>query len=127
MRSIHLFDDPAPISDAVVKNGVVYAAAVPCRPDGSIETGDIEAQADFAFQNLRDILEAAGGSLKDVVQAIVYLTDVADAPKMTEVWKNYFSAPFPNRATIGITALTVPGMKIEVIATAVLPETDRSE
>lgn len=66
-------------------------------------------------------VEAAGGSLRNVVQVIIYLTGVSEYPVVNDVWTTSFSEPWPNRATLGVAALAVPGMKIEIVATAVIP------
>lgn len=112
--------DLGPISVGVKKNNVLYTAVIPVRPDGSFETGSMTEQAELTLSNLKAVVEEAGGTLQDVVQVIVYLTDIQETAEMTAVWKKYFSAPFPNRATIGIQALTVPNMRIEMVATAVI-------
>lgn len=109
-----------PLSHGVVKDGVLYTAVVPLKEDGTFETGDFVEQAELAFKNLKAVVEEAGGTLEDVVQVTIYLTDIRDTPKMNEVWKKYFSKPYPNRATLGITALTVPDLKIEIVATAMI-------
>lgn len=111
-----------PLSHGVVKDGVLHTAVVPLKEDGTFETGDFEAQAELAFKNLKDVVEEAGGTLEDVVQVTIYLTDIRDTPKMNEVWKKYFSKPYPNRATLGITALTVQDLKIELVATAMIKQ-----
>ena len=82
-------DPAAPIEWAVTADGVLYTAQIPIRDDGSIETGDIAAQADLTFANLERTLVAAGGMLKDVTQVLVYLTDRAAFQGMNEVYRRY--------------------------------------
>jgi 2-iminobutanoate/2-iminopropanoate deaminase len=110
----------APISWAVRAGSTLYTVAVSIERDGKFRLGDIDAQAQLAFENLRMTLAAAGGSLRDVVQVVVYLIDVADSTAVSRQWEKYFSEPWPNRAIIGTNALTIPGMKLEMLATAVL-------
>lgn len=110
--------DVAPISWAVRGGPLLVTAHVPIRRDGSFEIGAVEDQIELTFANLKQALEASGGTTDDVVQVIVYLTDVADSPKVSEVWKRVFNEPWPNRAIIGCSALTVPGIKVELAATA---------
>ena len=111
---------PYPISWATRAGSTLFTAHIPIKEDGELELGDIKAQSRQTFQNLRQAVEAAGGSLGDVVQVIVFLTNMADADPMTEVWVEFFSPPYPNRAALGIAALFDPGLKIEIVATAVL-------
>jgi enamine deaminase RidA (YjgF/YER057c/UK114 family) len=114
----HLPSEEAPIEWAITADGVLYTAQIPIRTDGSIETGDIEKQADLTFQNLKKTVEAAGGTLADVTQVLVYLTGKEHFAKMNEVYRRYFSKPFPNRATVIVAGLMVPGAVIEIVAYA---------
>ncbi len=114
----HLPNDGAPIEWAVKADGVVYTAQIPIREDGSIETGGIEAQAELTFSNLQRSLAAAGGTLEDVTQVLVYLTSKEDFPMMNAVYRRYFAAPLPNRATVIVAGLMVPGAVIEIVAYA---------
>ncbi|MEA2781258.1 MAG: 2-iminobutanoate/2-iminopropanoate deaminase [Rhodospirillaceae bacterium] len=110
--------DNAPIEWAVSADGILYTAQIPIRADGSIETGDIAKQADLTFANLKSTLAAAGGSLADVTQVLVYLTRKEDFAGMNEVYRRYFSKPFPNRATVIVAGLMVPDAVIEIVAYA---------
>jgi 2-iminobutanoate/2-iminopropanoate deaminase len=114
----HLPGDGAPIEWAVTADGVLYTAQIPIREDGEIETGPISRQADLTFANLKRTLEAAGGSLDDVTQVLVYLTDKQDFEGMNAVYRQYFSKPYPNRATVIVAGLMVPGAVIEIVAYA---------
>jgi reactive intermediate/imine deaminase len=67
--------------------------------------GDFAAQAHQVFKNLHAVCEAAGGGLKDIVKLNIYLTDLANFPVVNEVMSQYFSAPYPARAAIGINQL----------------------
>jgi enamine deaminase RidA (YjgF/YER057c/UK114 family) len=49
------------------------------------------------------------------------MTDVADMDIIDKVYREFFSAPFPNRASVGVAALVEPGMKLEVVAYAMIP------
>ncbi len=109
-----------PFSWAVKSAGMLFTASGPVLPDGSIDTGPIENQARLTFSNLRQALIAAGGTLDDVTQVLIYMTDVADMPVIDQVYREFFSAPFPNRSSAGVAGLVVPGMKLEIVAYAML-------
>jgi enamine deaminase RidA (YjgF/YER057c/UK114 family) len=111
---------PYPLSWVTRAGSMIFTAHIPIKEDGELEVGDIKAQSRQTFRNLRKAVEAAGGTMADVVQVIVYLTDIKDADPMTEVWVEFFKPPYPNRAALGITALFDPRLKIEIVATAVL-------
>lgn len=113
----HLPAVSSPLEWATTADGILYTAQIPNREDGSIETGDIRAQAELTLSNLRRTVEAAGGSMDDVTQVLVYLPDPSDFPGMNEIYAKAFKPPYPNRATI-VAKLMVPGAKIEVVAYA---------
>lgn len=107
----------APIEWATVADGALYTAQIPIKADGSIEAGDIRTQTRLTLDNLKLTVAAAGGTLSDVAQVLVYLPDPKDFPGMNEVYGQYFVKPYPNRATI-IAQLMVPGARIEIVAYA---------
>lgn len=77
--------------------------------------GDIVAQAHQVFKNLVAVAEAAGGSLDNCVKVHVFLTDLGNFAKVNEVMQQYFNAPYPARAAIGVAALP-RGAGVEVDA-----------
>jgi len=111
-----------PFSWAVKASGLLFTAHGPVRADGSIDTGSIEQQARLTFFNLQQAVRAAGGALCDVTQVLIYMTDVKDMAVIDEVYRQFFEMPYPNRSSMGVAALVVPGMKIEIVAYAVLDE-----
>jgi len=113
----HLPAVSAPLEWATTADGILYTAQIPNREDGSIETGDIRVQAQLTLDNLRRTVEAAGGSMADVTQVLVYLPDPLDFAGMNEIYAKAFQPPYPNRATI-VASLMVPGARIEVVAYA---------
>ena len=114
----HLRSEESPIEWATVGDDVLYTAQIPVREDGSIETGPIEKQADLTFSNLKRTLEAAGGTLDDVTQVLVYLTGKEHFQGMNAVYRKYFAKPYPNRATVIVAGLMVPDAVIEIVAYA---------
>src|SRR3546814_18883870 len=67
---------------------------------GELVAGDIAAQARRAFDNLRAVCEAAGGSLDDVARVGLYLTNLGQFAEVNAVMAEYFSQPYPERSTI---------------------------
>ena len=121
---IHTDRAPAaigPYSQAVRQSDTVYLSGqIPLDPNtGLLVEGDIEAQARRAFDNLRAVCEAAGGSLDDVVRLGLYLTDLDQFARVNAVMSDYFEAPFPARSTIGVASLP-RGAQFEVDAVLVL-------
>lgn len=110
----------APHEWAIAAHGTLYSVHVPIRADGSIETGEAEAQAEVTFTDLQATLEAAGASFADLVLVQIYLTSLAHKAAVDEVYRRYIVEPFPVRACIAVSELPTPGTVIEVVATAVL-------
>jgi enamine deaminase RidA (YjgF/YER057c/UK114 family) len=84
---------------------------------------DLEAQARQAFTNLRAVVEAAGGTLADVVAVRIYVVDYRPekAASVGGAFREFFSADVKPASTwIGVASLADPGFLIEVEATAVL-------
>jgi reactive intermediate/imine deaminase len=110
-----------PYSQAVRRGDTVFLSGqIPLDPDsGLLVEGDIEAQARRAFDNLRAVCEAAGGSLDDVVRLGLYLTDLGQFAAVNAVMADYFDAPYPARSTIGVASLP-RGAQFEVDAVMVL-------
>ncbi len=109
-----------PFSWAVKAKGLLFTAHGPVRQDGTIDTGTIEQQARLTFANLQRACVAAGGTLDDVAQVLIYMTDVADMPAIDAVYREFFKPPYPNRSSAGVAALVVPGMKLEIVAYAMV-------
>src|SRR5439155_10840921 len=82
---------------------------------------DMEKQIRQTFERIGKVLEAAGGSLKNVVVLRSYFVNIArDLPVYRKVRKEYLSKPYPASTAVGVTALAVPGLQIEIEAVAVL-------
>lgn len=83
--------------------------------------GDMRAQIEQVFENLKAVAEASGGRLDDVVKLSVYLTDLGHFALVNEVMATYFSAPYPARAAIGVASLP-KGAAVEMDAILTLGE-----
>src|SRR5262245_42988344 len=89
--------------------------------DGNlVGAGDFDAQAEQVFKNLKRVLEDAGSSLEQVVKVNIYLTDMSHFPKIVELRSRYFSRPWPADTIVGVTALALPELMIEIEATALV-------
>jgi len=106
-----------PYSQAVRAGGVVYLSGqIALDPaTGQLVDGGIEAQAHRAFQNLKAVCEAAGGTLDQCVKLTLFLTDLSKFPVVNEIMQQYFAAPFPARSTVGVASLP-RGAQFEVEA-----------
>jgi 2-iminobutanoate/2-iminopropanoate deaminase len=91
-----------PYSQAISHSGIVYVSGqIPLDPvTGQIVDGDIAAQTERVLENLKAVLEASGSSLSQVLKTTVFLKNMADFPKMNEVYGRYFVETPPARSTI---------------------------
>lgn len=110
-----------PYSQATRAGSMVFLSGqIPLDPaTGEVVPGGIEEQARRAFDNLKAVAEAAGGSLADVVRLGLYLTDLGEFAKVNAVMQEYFQAPFPARSTIEVSGLP-KGAGFEVDAVMIL-------
>ena len=94
-------------SQAINHRGMVFISGqIPLDPETmEMVTGGIEAQIHRVFKNLSAICTAAGGSLDDIVKLTVFLTDMVNFPQVNAIMEQYFTAPYPARAAIGVAAL----------------------
>jgi len=94
---------------------------VPLDDDGDlVAPGDFDGQARRTFENLGRVLDEAGGTFGDIVKLTVYLTDMARLPDYGRIKAEYIRGRPPASTAVGVTALAIPGLMIEVEATAVL-------
>jgi reactive intermediate/imine deaminase len=105
-------------SQGVKVGSTVYISGqIPLDPaTGQLVSGDIEAEIRRAFDNLKAIAKAAGGSLDHAVKLTVFLTDLGHFTKVNEIMATYFREPYPARAAVGVAALP-RGARFEVECT----------
>lgn len=82
--------------------------------------GDFDAQVVQTMKNVARVLELAGSSMKDIVKVNIYVTDMTNFPKVLELREKYFAYPWPADTIVEVTSLAIPGLLIEVDATAVV-------
>jgi enamine deaminase RidA (YjgF/YER057c/UK114 family) len=99
---------------------VMLSGQGPLDSDGKlVGPDDFEAQARQTFRNIRTIVEAGGTSLDHVVKLTAYLLDMTRLPDYARVRAEFLDVPYPAASAVGVSALAVPGMLIEVEATVV--------
>jgi enamine deaminase RidA (YjgF/YER057c/UK114 family) len=88
---------------------------------GETYPADFDGQVRVAFERMRKTLESAGGKLDDIVTMTVFITDMANGTRFTQLRKDFFSdGRYPASALIGIKELARPEMMIEIQAIAVV-------
>jgi reactive intermediate/imine deaminase len=85
---------------------VYLSGQIPLDPKTmTLVNATIEDEIHQVFRNLRAVCEAAGGSLAGIAKLNIFLTDLAHFAKVNEIMSNYFEAPYPARAAIGVASL----------------------
>jgi 2-iminobutanoate/2-iminopropanoate deaminase len=107
-----------PYSPGIAAGDFLFVSGqIPIDAAGNIVPGEIEAQAEQVFKNLKSVLDAAHLSFGHVVKATVFMTDLGEFARMNAIYEKYVVQPFPARSTIQISALP-KGAKIEIEMTA---------
>lgn len=124
VRIVHTENAPAaigPYSQAVVAGNFLFTAGqIPIDPaTGQIVPGDVTAQTERVLRNLAAVLENAGASWSDVVKTTVYLQDMADFPRVNEVYGRVMGEARPARSTVQVAGLP-RGVLVEIDAVAVV-------
>jgi 2-iminobutanoate/2-iminopropanoate deaminase len=111
-----------PYSQGIIANGFLYSAGqIALDPaSGQMVESEIIAQTERVMQNLEKVLEAAGARWSDVVKTTVYLHDLADFPKVNEIYGRRIGDARPARSTVQVAGLP-RGALVEIDLIAVLP------
>ncbi len=122
-RALATTEAPAaigPYAQAVAVGDLVFLSGqIPLDPErGKLVEGTIEDETRQVLKNLTAVLAAAGLPLASIVKTTVYLTDLADFPRVNQTYAEFFSEPFPARATVQVSALP-RGARVEIEAIAV--------
>ena len=86
---------------------------------GELVPGGVEAETRQALTNLKNVLEAAGTSLDNVLKTTVFLQDMNDFGRMNAVYGEFFTENYPARSAIQVAALPM-GAVVEIEAVACL-------
>jgi 2-iminobutanoate/2-iminopropanoate deaminase len=125
-RAVHSDRFPTPVASYSKSfqagNMLFITGQLPVDPVTSkkVGNGDITLEARQVMENMMAVLEEAGFSAKDVVSAVVYLTNIDTLDTVDAVWQEYFSDPqaYPSRAVVEVSALVL-GIQLEISAIAI--------
>ena len=121
MKTVSTTNAPAaigPYAQGIVVNNLFYSSGqIPLTAAGELVEGDIEAQTNQVFENLKAVLKAAGSSLDQVVKTTVFMKDMNDFANMNEVYASHFGNHKPARSAVEVARLPKDvKVEIEVIA-----------
>lgn len=107
-----------PYSQAVLKNGVLYASGqIAINPQNqTLVHGDIEAQTEQIIKNISEVLKAANMNFENVVKTTCFLAEIADFAKFNSIYEKYFISK-PARSCVAVKDLPKGALaEIEIIA-----------
>jgi reactive intermediate/imine deaminase len=115
------WDDRVPLAQAQQVGNTIYVSGqIAYSPEGKlVGEGDIKAQTRQVFQNIKDILAAAGAGMNDIIKINTYITDQSKFMEMLEVRKEIFANNPPASTAVVVAGLAFPGLLIEVEAIAI--------
>jgi len=131
-RGIHTDEAPAPVAGAPYRQAVAatpgelvwVSGQVPLDPaTGALAADDVAGQTRACLSHVKAIVEAAGGTMGDVVKTTVFMLDLDQFGAMNEVYARAFGDGPPARATVGVAALPA-GAQVEIEAVAVIGSGD---
>jgi 2-iminobutanoate/2-iminopropanoate deaminase len=125
-RAVRIKTDPDPyeqylIAQAYRVGNLIFVSGQIASEDAGESVFD--TQAESAFENLRKVLEAGGSSLEKIIKVNIYLTDMANFPKIIELRRQYFTPPYPADTIVEVGALALPELMIEIEAVALVEGT----
>lgn len=121
MKAVSTNNAPAaigPYAQGIIVNNMFYSSGqIPLTAAGELVDGDITAQTNQVFENLKAVLKEAGSSLDQVVKTTVFMKDMNDFADMNEVYATHFGTHKPARSAVEVARLPKDvQVEIEVIA-----------
>jgi enamine deaminase RidA (YjgF/YER057c/UK114 family) len=114
------------LAQAVVARGAMVFLRGQCPQDldtaADIGSHDPAEQTHKVMQNMRQLIEDAGGRMEHLCKVVVYLTDVRHREAVYRVMGEYIKGVHPVSTGVVVTALARPGWLVEIDATAVIPD-----
>jgi 2-iminobutanoate/2-iminopropanoate deaminase len=100
---------------------VYFAGAAPTDADGQTVAGGVLEQADASFAKLKELVEAAGGTMADFVMLTYYVTEARYLREIESVRQRYFpERPYPAASGLAVSGLVGPDWLIEIDGVAVI-------
>ena len=109
-----------PYSQAVKSGGLLFLSGqIPLNKEGEMNNGNIESKTRQVFKNIEAILAAESLSLSHIIKVNIYLVDIANFDTVNQVMSSLFTAPYPARALVEVSALPKASeVEVEVVAEA---------
>ncbi|MGM9936107.1 MAG: RidA family protein [Candidatus Ornithomonoglobus sp.] len=109
MKQISTDKAPAaigPYSQAIEVGGLLFCSGqIPVDPATGVIPEGVEAQAEQALTNVKNLIEAAGSSIDNVVKTTVFIKNMEDFGTINGIYAKYFTEPFPARSCVEVARL----------------------
>jgi enamine deaminase RidA (YjgF/YER057c/UK114 family) len=117
-----VFRGSLPFAPATIAGGFMFVCCVGLDRAGHYAVGDVRKQTQQCLDNIRALIEEAGGTMLDIVKCTVYVTERANWQPMNEVFFANFTEDPPHRVSCIVSGLGSPECLVEIDATAYLGE-----
>ena len=114
--------EPGQFSHVVKKGNLVFISGQIAGEDAAQGNLDPLDQAESCFDYLKRAVEAAGGTMDDIVKVNIYLTDGSQFPAIKELRPKYFNQPYPAATTILVNSMVQRALIMEIEAIAILDD-----
>lgn len=95
-----------PYSQAIKAGGLLFCSGqIPVDPATGVIPDGVEAQTEQALTNVKNLIEAGGGSIDDVVKTTVFIKNMDDFAAINGIYAKYFTEPFPARSCVEVARL----------------------
>jgi len=105
-------------SNCLVCDGIAYVSGMVARGAPNLEKLDEYEQAKVIFGKIKGMLEAAGGTMADVVKVTIFVTNIKNNTKVWKARAEYFKGNFPASTLVQVAALAQPEILVEIEAVA---------
>jgi len=112
---------PQTFSRCIQVGDQLFVAGITANSPTGIEGGDsMYEQARAVYRKIRHLVEAAGGTMDDIVRQLIFVTDISRRDEVLRARREFFSGDFPASTLVEVTALVVPSLLVEIEVTAVI-------
>src|SRR4051812_44424225 len=120
ITSDKVFKGSLPFAQATVAGGFMFVFCVGLDRAGKFAAGDVRAQTQMCLDNIRALIEGAGGTMRDIVKCTVYVTDRANGRRRNDFFSRISGEAPPHRVSCIVSGLGAPECLVEIDATAYL-------
>jgi 2-iminobutanoate/2-iminopropanoate deaminase len=106
---------PGTWSNCLVVGGIAYVAGMTASGG---DLSDEYTQSKSIFGKIRHLIEAAGGTMSDIVTVTIFVTDISQREKVWQARREVFTGNFPCSTLVQVAALANPSLKVEINAVA---------